>query len=986
MNFEPDLLRYESKFQKFDSLMSFRVKHILLVSSLYDSFVLEEDGQLTDLIYHEYLELNLTITPHVKRASNAKEALEILNNQEIDLVIIFKRVADIDVLAFGHAVKEIKPDLPVILLAYDEHELAVMEEPGFSTAIDRVFMWTGDVKIFLSIIKLLEDRLNVDADTSLVGVRVIVIVEDSVKYYSYFLPLLYTEIMRQTRTLMAEGLNLTDKLLRMRARPKILLAHNYEDGWRLLEKYRKYLLGFISDFRFPREGEIDEEAGIKLVKRIRAEIPDLPVVMQSSDEKNKEIAHANNAGFVYKRSQTLNADLQHFIKEYFGFGDFIFKLPDGTQVAVAKDFRSMEKCLAEVDERSLLYHGSRNHFSNWLMARTEFDLAARLRPRKVSEFKDTKSLRQYLIDIFKSFRHEKQRGIITDFSPQQFDLESDFVRIGGGSLGGKGRGLAFINALLTKYKIHNFFEGVNITVPLSVIIGTDVFDEFLESNKLMEKALTDKDDRAIAQRFLRAKLPSQVIKDLEAFLDVVRYPLAVRSSSLLEDSHLQPFAGIYDTHMLPNSHPDKKIRLKQLETAIKYIYASTFCQSAKHYHESVGNRIEEEKMAVIIQRAIGSRYGENFYPSFSGVALSYNYYSIDDVKPEDGVVYVALGLGKTIVEGMKCLRFCPSYPEKLPQFSTVDDIRDNSQKEFYAIDMSDPSIIPELGGEKGLIKLPASQADKDGTLFPICSTYSPDNDRIYTGCSRPGIRLITFAPILKTKIFPLPEIVRFLLRFGSLGLNCPVEIEFAVNLNPPDGKAKEFAFLQIRPMIKDDRFDIVSTDDVDESRIIGKSENALGNMLEQGIRHIIYVTPESFDPSKTVDIAAQVSSLNELFRRNGEQYLLIGPGRWGTRERWLGIPVMWEQISSARVIVEAAYGDFCPDPSFGTHFFHNLTSFHVGYLTVNPSIKNGFIDWEWLSQQPVANETTHLRHITLEKPLEIRIDGRSGKGVILKPE
>jgi DNA-binding NarL/FixJ family response regulator len=981
---EPELERFESKFMKFDSLMQFRVKRILLVSSLYDSFVLEEDGQLTDLIYSEYLELNLTITPHVKRATNAEEALQILKSQKIDLVIIFKRVADIDVVSFGRAVKQAMPDMPVVLLAYSKQDLDITSAPGFEEVIDWVFMWTGDIRLFLSIVKLVEDRLNVDHDTALVGVRVIVLVEDSVRYYSSFLPLLYTEILQQTQELMAEGLNLTDKLLRMRARPKILLARNYEEAWELLDKYRKYLLGLISDFRFPKDGRTCDDAGLQLMQAIREVVVDLPVVMQSSDKANEEIARRHNAGFVWKQSPTLNQDLHRFVMEYFGFGDFVFKLPDGTPVAVAKDFVSMEKCLAEVDERSLIYHGSRNHFSNWLMARTEFDLAARLRPRKVSEFKDAAALRKYLVDTFRNFRHEKQRGVISDFSRRQFDLQSDFVRIGGGSLGGKGRGLAFINALLSKYKIYNRFEGIWIGVPLSVIIGTDVFDAFMEVNKLLASALADQPDEEIAELFLKAKLPRAIVNDLQAFIDVVKYPLAVRSSSMIEDSHLQPFAGVYDTHMLPNNHPSKKVRLQQLEAAIKIIYASTYFKRAKHYHESVGNRVEDDKMAVIIQRAVGSCYGNYFYPSFAGVALSYNYYSIDGIKPEDGVMYVALGLGKTIVEGMDCLRLCPSYPEKLPQFSTVEDMLNNSQKEFYAIDLSDPKIFPEPGGEKGLVKLPASQAEKDGTLYPLCSTYSPDNDRIYTGSSRKGIRIITFAPILKSGTFPLTDIVKYLLRLGSRGLNCPVEMEFAVNLNPPSGKPKEFAFLQIRPMLKDMQFETVSLDDVPGAQIVGRSEKALGNMRDDSIRDIIVVSPETFDRSKTVEIAEQIGKFNETFRRNGRSYMLIGPGRWGTRERWLGIPVAWNQISKARVIVEAAYGDFCPDPSFGTHFFHNLTTFRVGYLTVNPAAKNGFIDWDWLLSQPVVQQSEYLKHITLPQPIEVRIDGRTGKGVILR--
>ncbi|MEW5994308.1 MAG: PEP/pyruvate-binding domain-containing protein, partial [Candidatus Zixiibacteriota bacterium] len=852
------------------------------------------------------------------------------------------------------------------------------------TAVDRVFLWTGDVTLFLSIIKLEEDRRNVDHDTALVGVRVIVVVEDEPRFYSSFLPLLYTEIMRQTRGLMAEGLNISDKLLRMRARPKILLAQSYEQAWELIDRYHHYLLGVISDFRFPKGGKMHDTAGLELIERTRGDIHDLPVVMQSSDKHNYEVAHRHGCGFVYKQSRTLNNDLQDIIKVFFGFGDFVFRLPDGTPLATARDFRSMEDCLSQVPDESIIYHGSRNHFSNWLMARTEFDLAANLRPRKVSEFKDAAAVRKYLINTFRSFRHEKQRGVITDFSPSKFDLLSDFVRIGSGSLGGKGRGLAFINALLTNYSIHSRFEGVRIGVPLSVIIGTDVFDQFMERNNLWNPALSDQPDETLVKAFLKSPLPKAVESDLKAFLDVVNYPLAVRSSSMLEDSHLQPFAGVFDTHMLPNNHPDKKTRLRQLETAIKTIYASTFSKRAKHYHESVGNRVEDEKMAVIIQRAVGSRYNDYFYPSFAGVGLSYNYYSVDGVKPEEGVVYVALGLGKTIVEGLNCLRFCPGHPERLPQFATIKDILDNSQKDFYAIDMTSPGILPQPGGEAGLIKQAVVEAEADGTLHPVCSTYSPDNDRVYTGCSRPGIRLVTFAPILKTGLFPLAEIAGFLLRLGSIGLNCPIEIEFAVNLNMPPEKPKEFAFLQIRPMIKDVQFQTVTIDGIDDDRVIGRSERALGNMCDETIRDIVMVPPDRFDRSQTIAIADQIGQLNDTLRREGKPYLLIGPGRWGTRERWLGIPVGWDQISSAKVIVEAAYGDFCPDPSFGTHFFHNLTTFHVGYLTVNPAIDNGFIDWEWLAGLPVVTETEHLRHITVENPIEIRIDGRSCRGVILR--
>ncbi|NOY87928.1 MAG: histidine kinase [FCB group bacterium] len=985
MTNDKSLLTFESKFLKFDSLMQFRVKRILLVSSSYDSYVLEEDGQLTDLIYNEYLELNLTISPHVRRASNAEEALEIVKTGRIDLVLIFKRISEIDVVSFGRKVKAIKPDMPIILLAYHERELEAMSLDENNPVIDLTFVWSGDVNILLTIIKLVEDKFNADYDTKEVGVRVIIFVEDSVKFYSTYLPLLYREIMGQTRALMSEGLNISHKLLRMRARPKILLAKNYEQAWKLYEKYKKYLLAIISDFRFKINDHIDDLAGIKLIKKIRNEIPDLPVLMQSSNSKNAEIAFANNVGFLFKRSPKLHTELRSFIMTHFGFGDFVFTDPDTDKVlAVATDFKTMEKCLKTVDEKSLVYHAVRNHFSNWLMARTEFDLAAKLRPRKVNEFKDITALRHYLINTFRNFRHENQRGEITDFSRQHFDLQSEFVRIGGGSLGGKGRGLAFINALLNQYKLYDFFEGIKLSVPKSVVLGTEVFDKFIEQNKLLEIALSSLPDSVIAEKFLKADLPQEITKDLDILLDIVNYPLAVRSSSLLEDSHLQTFAGVYNTHMLPNNHPDKKVRMKQLIMAIKTIYASTFFKNAKAYHEAAGNRVEEEKMAVIIQQAVGGNFNNSFYPNFSGVALSYNYYSFDDIDPKDGVVYVALGFGKTIVEGMNCLRFSPQYPNKLPQFSTTKDMLNNAQHEFFAIDLTQNDVMPKPGGDDGLVKYSIIKAEKDGTLAPICSTYSAENNRVYDGSTQPGVRIVSFAPILKLKTFPLTEIIKFLLQLGSQGLNCPIEIEFAVNFQVPKGMPQEFYFLQIRPMMKEAQFETVDLDEVVEKKIIAKSEKTLGNMKLEDIRDIIIVTPDSFDRNKTIEIANEVGQLNKKLIKQNKPYVLIGPGRWGTTERWLGIPIIWKQISGAKVIVEAAYGDFAPDPSFGTHFFQNLTSFRIGYMTINPNIKNGFIDFDWIMNQTIADKTEHVSHIQLITPLTILIDGRIGKGVIAK--
>ena len=981
-----DLKDYESGFARFDSLMQFKVKDILLVSSMYDSFILEEDGHVAQLIFNEYVELNLSFAPQMKRVSTGAEALQLLAERSFDLVMVFRKLGDMDIVTFGQKAKEIIPNIPVVLLAFHPRELSVCQHPGFSKAVDKPFFWGGEGSILLAIVKYIEDKINVDFDTRLVGVRVIILIEDSIRFYSSYLPLLYGVIMRQTQALMADGLNLSHKLLRMRARPKILLADSYEEGLELYQKYNQYLLGIISDIKFSKSGHPDVLAGLKLAHKVKKQMPDLPILLQSSNTRYVDEARSENVAFLHKRTPALLAELRHFIRNNFGFGDFVFRMPDGTEAAKAYDFHSMEQCLKEVPEESVVFHASRNHFSNWLMARTEFDLANRLRPRKVTEFKNGAALRTYLIETFQSFRYEKQLGIVSDFSRKQFDLQSDFVRIGDGSLGGKGRGLAFINRLMRRYNVYDSFEGVRINVPPSAILGTSIFDSFLEQNNLLEYALGEHTDQEIAEAFQKATLPKEIRADLGAYMEIIKYPLAVRSSSLLEDSHYQPFAGIFDTHMLPNCHPSKKVRLERLEEAIKYIYATIFSRKSKKYIEATGNRVEEEKMAIILQKVVGSRRNDSFYPVISGIARSYNFYPIGNIQPKEGVVYAALGLGKTIVEGGNCLYFSPSNPQNLPQFSSAKDFLDNSQQEFFAIDMSEPMIHPAPGAEAGLIKLRKEQAMTDGSLQFVGSTYSPDNDRVYEGINRPGIKLITFAPILKTKIFPLDEIIRFLLQLGSSGMNIPVEIEFAAELSADPGKPHEFGFLQIRPMATEMVLDGVTLDKFENGEIICKSNQALSNGRINSIRDIIYVNPDKFDRARMPQMAAEVGSFNDRFKAENRTYMLLGPGRWGTADHWLGIPTTWDQISSAQIIVEAAYGDFAVTPSFGTHFFQNLIAFQIGYLTVNRITDKNYINWEWITSQPVTNETEHIRHIRLENPIEALIDGHTGRAVILKPK
>jgi hypothetical protein len=984
MNHSIELKDFEQESMQFDSLMPFRVKKILIVSSLYDLYNLREDGRLNTLVMAQYAELRLSRAPTLKRVDSGSNALEVLKTDSFDLIIVFRSLTDTESAEFSRQAKLLNPDVPIVLLAFHHRELELMREQGCE-AFDDVFFWNGESKMLLTIIKYVEDKKNVEADTELVGVRVIILVENSVRFYSSFLPLIYTEIVQQTSALLSESINSANRLLRMRARPKILLAENFEDALTLFHKYKRFLLGVVSDIQFSKDGRIDETAGIQLAAKIKEEISDLPVLLQSSDDSKAEQAAACDAAFLNKQSPTLLKELSSFIYQNFGFGDFIFRLPDGTEIARAGSFREMQRCVARVDARSLIYHAERNHFSNWLMARTEFDLAARLRPRRASEFDDPTELRAYLVKTLKEFRHDRQVGVVTDFSRGHYDGHAEFLRIGEGSLGGKGRGLAFVNNLVNRFPVHDAFPGIKITVPRSAVICTGAFDRFMELNDLVGFALEDHADEEIIEAFSNARIPPELEKDLRSFLSIAKYPMAVRSSSLLEDCHYQPFAGIFDTHFLPNNHPSIKGRLERLLAAVKLIYASVYFRNAKHYTEATGNRTEEEKMAVILQEIVGENRDGYFYPVLSGMARSYNFYSVGRIKPEEGIAYTALGLGKTIMEGENCLFFSPSNPQVLPQFSTPKDFLKNTQREFFAVDLNDPSVFPERGGDVGLAKLKMADSEKHGVLKYVGSTYSADNDRIYSGIGRKGARIVTFDPILKSRIFPLADILQYLLELGSSAMNVPVEIEFAAEINSGSDEPDEFRFLQIRPMMVATSFEDISVYDDDDQQVFCKSDQALSNGRIEGIRDIIYVKPDNFNRANMVHMAEHVGSYNQAFKDQGLPYVLVGPGRWGTSDRWLGIPIKWDQISAARVIIEVDYGDFVVEPSFGTHFFQNLITFAIGYLTINSSSRYNFFDWDWLGSIEAVSETEYLRHVHLEQPLHVQIDGRSGKAVILKP-
>ncbi|MBN2445222.1 MAG: histidine kinase [Phycisphaerae bacterium] len=966
---------------RFPTLMNQRVEEILLVSSPYDSFILEEDGLLTELIYSEYADLGLTHAPNVTRVPTATSAFNALRHQHFDLVIAMPRLGDMDVDKFRHAIQSRDPNLPVVLLISSEAELKrFVENTGGFDARD-VYVWHGEAKLFLAIIKAIEDRWNVEHDTRVGGVGVIILLEDSIQFRSSLLPIIYSELVNQSRTVLADGINRMHKVLRMRARPKILVADSFERGSDDYRRFRKQLFGVISDVRFWRDGKLDPHAGIDFIRQVKRDHPDLPVLLQSSDEANRSLAESVGASFLHKRSLTLLHDVRDFMLNNFGFGDFVFRMPDGQEIARASDLHSLVRMLRRVPASSIDYHARRNHFSNWLRARTEFELARQLRPRRVSEFDDLETLRQYLISACDETMRRNRRGVIEDFSRHRFDAGSHFARIGGGSLGGKARGLAFVDALLARHKLHNAFEGVNIFVPRSVVIGTDVFDEFMQKNGLWRFVEHEAPDQEVRDAFVQAELSTRVMKDLWTFLHVVRVPIAVRSSSLLEDSQYHPFAGVYSTFMIPNNHADNRRKLTQLATAIKRVFASAYYRTARRYIGNTPHRIEEQRMAVILEPVVGRQRGQYYYPSIAGTARSYNYYPFGHMRPDDGIASVALGLGSLVVDGGPALRFCPEHPQVLPQMADSDEFINRSQRTFYAIDTKQSDADLAAPDYRGMVTLDIDVAEQHGTLAPLGSIWSPENQAFFDGIYRPGVRVVTFAHVLKSDIFPLAPILKRLLKIGRSGMNAPVDIEFAANL---DVEPKEMVVLQIRPCIAGRADSQVKATGLPRAALLCESPRAMGNGLIRDVSDVIYVNPDEFDPAKTESIARQIGSLNARLTADERACMLIGPGRWGTSDHWLGIPVNWSQISTVRIMVETCLEDFIVDPSQGSHFFHNLISFGIVYLSVNQRAREGFIDWDWLQAQPVVNATEHVRHVRLAAPLEARIDGRTSHAAVLK--
>ena len=971
------------RFKAFHELMSNKVREILLISSSYDAFILEEDGSLASRIINEYRGLNLSQPPRVTRTSSAYAALELLNERVFEMVITMPHLDEMDAFSLGLEIKKIRPKLPVILLAHSPRGIYPFPENKDCSGIDKVFIWSGNSDLLLALVKNAEDRFNVDFDTQKAKVRVLILVEDSPVYYSSFLPLIYKEVVKQTQAVLESGLNEEHRLLTMRARPKILLAENYEEAMELYQKYRSYVFGILSDTRFPKGGQMNVDAGNLLLSQIRKEIPDLPLLLLSSESENRKKAEEIPAVFLDKNSPNLLSEIHDFFMTHLGFGDFIFRMPNGKEIGRAASLYELEMKLPQIPDESLWYHAKRNHFSNWMMSRSEITLASEFREVHASEFLDADHMREYIITNIHTLRQWRQKGVVTQFSGDHFDPDvMDFAKIGQGSVGGKARSLAFMSALLQENPmIQEKFPEINIIIPKTLVITTDSFEAFVTQNNLESFARENFADEEVTESFLKADLPDWLIRELKTYLSKVRYPLSVRSSSLLEDAQFQPYAGLYETYMIPNNHPDLSLRLNHLITAIKLVYASTYYEGPKAFSRSILSQPQAEAMAVIIQQLTGEEYGDFFYPAISGSALSHNFYPVSHMKSEEGIAHIALGLGKTVMEGEKSLRFCPKYPEIMPQFSTVDDILENAQHFFYALRIKGYPDDLNFKKYSNLEKREIDDAESEFPVRSLASTYIPEEHRIRDTAYNPGSKIMTFAQVLKFNAFPLPQLLSDILELGRKAMGCPVEIEFSVNLNSDDNCRGDFFFLQMRPMVADEeRLEVQITQHEIENAFC-RSTLALGNGKNEEISDIVYVKPDAFRSEATVQMAQEVGRLNGGLLKEKRPYLLVGPGRWGSFDRWLGIPVRWQDISGVGAIIELRNEKLRADPSQGSHFFQNITSLGIHYITVTEG-SGDFFDWQRVASFPAIQETTFLRHVRLEKSMILKIDGRKSQCVI----
>lgn len=969
----------------FNLLMKRRIYQVLLISSNYDAFMLEEDGRIDETIFMEYVSLNSRYPPQFIKVTSEGEAFEVLEDKRVELVISMLSIEKTDTFDLAIRIKNKYPKIPIVVLTPFSREVNIKLREKNLSAIDYVFSWLGNADILLAIIKLIEDRMNIDQDVQL-GVQVILLVEDNIRFYSSYLPNIYKIIYRQSKGFITEGLNEHQKMMRMRGRPKIVLATSYEDAVTMFGKYKNNLIGIISDIGFKKEGITDKTAGIKFVKKVREQDKFTPILLQSSESEYKTIAQELQVGFINKLSKTLSLELRNFINDNFSFGDFVFVDPKtGREITRAGDLKSLQDKIFEIPDDSLLYHMQRNHFSKWLNARALFPIAEMFKEISVKEFSDIDEAKRYIFDSITAFRINKAKGVIAEFDRGRYDEYLSFARIGQGSIGGKARGLAFLDSLVKRNRLTDKFDNVIISIPRTVVLGTDIFDEFMEENKLHEIELSDRSDKEILQHFVKARLPFRVHEDLYTFISCVNNPIAIRSSSLLEDSHYQPFAGIYSTYMIPNLRFNERLMIEKLSEAIKSVYASTFFKDSKAYMRATLNVIDEEKMGIVLQEVTGMQYGNRFYPAISGVARSINFYPIAPEKPEDGIANIAFGLGKYIVDGGNGLRFSPRYPKKILQLSTPELALSETQKTFFALDLHPEAFTPNIDETVNLLKLKVKEAEDDGVLKLVASTFDYDSHSVKDGMMGTGKRIITFSPLLNHNTFPLAEILQTVLDIGQKEMGKHVEIEFAVNLDLPKDEPRIFSLLQIRPIVGKHSTVNLKLDEIRPEDAIILSNTALGNGIIKDIRDFIYIKPEAFDASKNQEIARRLESINERFVTEKNNYVLVGPGRWGSADPWLGIPVRWPQISAARLIVESGLENYRIDPSQGTHFFQNLTSFNVGYFTINPYIKDGYYDLAFLSGQPAFHEDEYIRHIRFENPIRIEIDGKKNIGVVYKP-
>ena len=969
----------------FMNLMTRRIFNVLIIANPYDAFMLEDDGRIDEKIFNEYTELGMRYPPTFTQVSTTEEAADVLASTSIDLVICMPGNADNDAFTVARDVKAKFPDIPCVVLTPFSHGITRRMENEDLSIFDYVFCWLGNTNLIMSIIKLIEDKMNIEHDIAEAGVQMILLVEDSIRFYSSLLPMLYGYILAQSQHFSTEALNPHSAMLRMRGRPKVVLARTYEEAMELYDKYADNTLGVISDCRFPKDGAKDSEAGLKLLRAIRERNEYVPLILQSSESENKAKAEAEHFHFIDKNSKAMSIDLRHIMEEHMGFGDFIFRDPKTHQeVMRVRTLKELQDNIFKIPYDSMLYHISRNHMSRWLCARAIFPVSEFLKNITWHELQDVDLHRKIIFDAIVQYRHMKNIGVVAVFDRDKFDRYAHFARIGDGSLGGKGRGLAFLDSIIKKHPEFNEREGVSVSIPKTVVLCTDVFDKFMESNNLYPIALSDASDEEILRHFLRAQLPDKYIADFFTFFEATDRPIAIRSSSLLEDSHYQPFAGIYSTYMIPNLD-DKYQMLQMLAAAIKSVYASVYYKDSKAYMTATSNVIDQEKMAVILQEVVGKQYDDKYYPNISGVLRSINYYPIGDETSEEGIASLALGLGKYIVDGGQTLRVSPYHPTQVLQTSEMETALRQTQTQFYALDMKDVGDDFKVDDGFNILKMKVKDADKDGSLNYIASTYDPYDQVIRDGIYDGGRKIISFCGVLQHGVFPLPELMQMSMKYGAESMRRPVEIEFACNIN--NDRTGEFYLLQMRPIV--DSKQVLDEDlaSIDDSACLLRSHNSLGHGISEDVVDVVYIkTDDNFTAANNPRIADEVERINRKFVAEGKNYVLVGPGRWGSSDYWLGIPVKWPHISAARVIVEAGLANYRVDPSQGTHFFQNLTSFGVGYFTVNTYKNDGIYQKELLDAMPAVEETQYVRHVRFDRPLRIMMDGMKQEGIILLPK